>query len=238
MRLELKADEIIVWQTGSQVNKVEYSNKEDISKYKRSDLSYIELFLRKNNQIEEANKIMKYLGKLLRMKDIPQVIPTGNYNVSMPLNYLLDKIESFIKEDGLNLDPDFQRCHVWSMEQRIKFVEFILQGGKANPIYFNHSGWMSSWRGEFVIVDGKQRLTSLLMFLRNEFPVFEELDEDGIGFYAKEFDTLRTDIVYVINDLKDRKQVLKWYLNLNEGNIQHSKEEIEKVKELLKKEND
>ena len=39
-----------------------------------------------------------------------------------------------------------------------------------------------------------------------------------------------------INGLKSKKDVLKWYLQINDGGIPHTKEEIERVKKLYEKE--
>ena len=33
------------------------------------------------------------------------------------------------KEDNLDLNPDFQRGHVWNYDQRVRYLEFIFQGG-------------------------------------------------------------------------------------------------------------
>ena len=43
---------------------------------------------------------------------------------------------------GLQLNPEFQRGHVWTEEQQIAWVEYYLRGGKSgNTIYLNnHSG--------------------------------------------------------------------------------------------------
>lgn len=177
MRIEKIGKRLEVWETGRQHNEICYNSESDKSEYKRRNLSFIETFLRENGEIEEAEKIKDYLGKIIRNKTIPPLIPTGNYVVNHMLDKLKNTIERYVEEHGLNLNPDFQREHVWNMEQRLKYVEFILQGGKSNPIYLNHEGWMKSWNGEMVIVDGKQRLTSLLMFLNDEFPVFTELDK-------------------------------------------------------------
>lgn len=236
MRLEKLENKLLIWETGRQKNEIEYDSTENLSKYSRRRLSDFELFLVSNNEIEEAIKINKHLGKIMRCQKIPQLIPTGTYKVNSQLNYLKDSINRYIEEYGLDLNPDFQRAHVWTMEQRVTFVEFILQGGKTNPIYFNHTGWMKSMEGEMVIVDGKQRLTSILMFLNNEFPVFKNLDSEGIGYYEREFNLVPYDIEIVINDLPTRKQVLQWYLQMNKGNVAHTDEELSKVEELLNKE--
>lgn len=223
MRIERIGKRLEVWETGRKENEICYDSESDKSKYKRRNLSFIENFLRENGEIEEAEVIKLYLGKILRNKTIPQLIPTGNYIVNHHLDKLKDTIERYVEEYGLNLDPDFQRGHVWTMQQRLKYVEFILQGGKSNPIYMNHEGWMKSWNGEMVIVDGKQRLTSLLMFLNDKFPVFKELDNPrNIGYYASEFDFIPHDIPVVINDLEGKDKVLEWYLQINRGNIAHT----------------
>ena len=39
-----------------------------------------------------------------------------------------------------------------------------------------------------------------------------------------------------INSLKSKKDVLKWYLQINDGGTPHTKEEIERVKKLYEKE--
>jgi len=230
----------VIWETGSRDNKIlwDSNNIDNLQIYKRRDLSNYEIVLRDNDFDEYANKIKEYLGKIIRYKQYSNdIIPDGNYETTVSLNYLKMTIEEYVKEYNLNLDPDFQRGHVWTKGMRVKYVEFVLRGGKSNPIYFNHEGWMSDFRGEFVLVDGKQRLTSLLMFLNNEFPVFKEKDtEDNIGFYAKEFECFNNSVTFIINKLPDKKSVLKWYLQMNEANIAHSDEELNKVREMIKKE--
>jgi uncharacterized protein with ParB-like and HNH nuclease domain len=168
----------------------------------------------------------------MKFKDIPQFTRVGNYEKSMPLKYLIGWIDEQIKELGLQLNPDFQRGYVWSQEQQIKYIEYILKGGKsARVIYFNHPGWMGNWKGDFVCVDGLQRLTSVIKFMNNEIPAF--------GIYYKDFeDKLCSDVDLLINinNLKTRKEVLQWYIEFNSGGTVHTEDEINKVKELLEKE--
>lgn len=234
--MELRGLEI--WETGRQKNNIIYNPTAPITKYSRYTLADCEDFLRENELYDEADKIKKHLGKILKLKNIPKLIPTGNYEADIHLKYLKERTKTFVEEYGLQLDPDFQRCHVWDIDQRIRFVEFILQGGKTNTIYFNQPSWMcyveEGEYDEFVIVDGKQRLTSLLMFLDNKFPVFKNLDNENIGYYAKDFDTFGyVSINYTINDLKSKKQVYEWYLSMNRGNIAHTEEELQKVENML-----
>lgn len=93
----------------------------------------------------------------MKFKDV-HTMPRDFYKVDVGWNYL----EKMIKEDeediGLDLNPDFQRAHVWTEQQQIAYVEYILKGGRSGKeLYFNANNFPNVI-GEYVIVDGKQRL--------------------------------------------------------------------------------
>lgn len=168
----------------------------------------------------------------MKFADIPQFTRDGNYQVNQSWDSLETWIERQTKQNGLNLDPDFQRAHVWTEQQQIAYVEFCLRGGKhSNILRFNCVGWMHDFRGPFELVDGKQRLEAVRKFLRNDLPAF------GHTFNEYE-DRLHwnTDFIIVVNDLATRRDVLQWYLDINTGGVVHTNEEIEKVRRLLAKE--
>ena len=167
-----------------------------------------------------------------------------------PAHYQVHTFWSFIEETlvqydsrsidgelGLELDPDFQRGHVWSEDKQIAYIEFCLRGGESSrEILFNHPNWQGSYKGQMVLVDGKQRLEAVRKFLRNELPVFN-------GNFINDFEdkeimlrSSNTQFVFKVNNLKTRKQVLQWYLDINTGGVVHTSEEIEKVKKLLEEE--
>lgn len=169
----------------------------------------------------------------MNIKDIPMLTGEGRYNVAVPLGFLVDKIKDWQDELNLQLDPDFQRGHVWTEGQQVAFVEYIIRGGKTTAIQFNHPNWMGSFKGEFVCVDGLQRITALIKFVNNELPIFD-------GNFLKDFDQpevllRRYDIGIRINDLKTRAEVLKWYLELNSGGTPHTQDELDRVKNMIGK---
>lgn len=179
----------------------------------------------------------------MKTTDIPKFFAAPNYSVQTNWGFLEHWLEELakdalhFKDGGLELDPDFQRGHVWTEDKQIAFVEFCLKGGQSSrTILWNHPNWRGTFQGKMVLVDGKQRLEAVRKFLRNELPIFG-------GNYLKDFDDpkklLRSSDAYLIlsvNNLKTRKEVLEWYLQLNTGGVVHTQEEIDKVKELLKKE--
>lgn len=168
----------------------------------------------------------------MKFKDIPQFTHEGTYQVNMEWKYFVDWIQANIQEDELELNPDFQRGHVWTEDQQIAYIEFRLRGGKSGRIvYLNHPGWMGNFQGDFVCVDGLQRITAVRRFINNEIKVF--------GHYYREFeDRLPSDADFIvnINNLKTKKEVLQWYIEMNQGGTPHSKDEIDKVKQMLAQE--
>ena len=64
----------------------------------------------------------------------------------------------------LVLDPDFQREEVWNPKQKSELIESILMGIPLPLIYVKEDN-----NGVYIIVDGRQRLTTLFDFMNNKF---------------------------------------------------------------------
>lgn len=167
----------------------------------------------------------------MKFSDIPQFIHGGNYKSTQEWRMLPKIIKDWETEElaPLDIDPDFQRGHVWTIGQKISYIEYKLKGGQGSDIIlFNCPGWMDNWKGPFQLVDGKQRLNAVLLFLNNEIPVF------GNNYYSNFEDRLfNVHFTFHINNLKTRKEVLQWYIELNTGGTVHTEEEINKVRSML-----
>lgn len=151
--------------------------------------------------------------------------------VFVSLNYLETKINDEIRDYGLQLNPDFQRGNVWTEEQQIAFVEYLLRGGQSGrDVYFNNPSWHSGKGGEYVCVDGLQRITALLRFVKNEIPAFGNLYSE---YEDPRILSMRYGILWHVNELQTKKEVLTWYLEMNDGGTVHTKEELEKVRRMI-----
>ena len=169
----------------------------------------------------------------LKWSEIPQRTHEGSYGIDVSWSDLEFSIDRYVKSYGLDLCPDFQRGHVWTMEQRVAYVEAKLSGGtphQTDLVRFNHPEWQRSFEGEMVCVDGLQRLTTALMFLRDEIPVFGGYVRSQIG-HGRVPDSISFRVQ--INNLRTRAAVLQWYLELNDGGTPHSRDEIARVRDLL-----
>ena len=171
--------------------------------------------------------------KITSFESIPKFAQNGTYQIDISPKDLIKSIDQYVREDGLQLNPDFQRGHVWNQAQQISYLEFFLKGGKTgNIIYLNKPSWHSCAKtsyDEFVIVDGKQRLQAWTIFLNNEIKVFD-------SYFNEYTDSPRRSTMKIkinINDLATKAEVLQWYIDFNSGGTVHSQAEIDRVKDLL-----
>ncbi len=81
----------------------------------------------------------------------------------------VDHLFNLIETDQLDLTPPWQRTIVWSPARQRKLIESILLGIPIPSIILHHINAGQLGKERYAIIDGKQRLTSIHRFLRNEF---------------------------------------------------------------------
>jgi hypothetical protein len=164
-----------------------------------------------------------------KFSDIPQFTRDAGYGVDIGWDYLPTYYANAVLDYHLNVSPDFQRGYVWTPEQKVRYIEFVLQGGSTGKdIYTNCPKWNDGGREDYVLVDGKQRLDAVLSWLNNEFAIFD-------GRFRRDYSDhlrLKARFRWNVNDLKSRDEVLQWYVDLNAGGTIHTTEEIDRVRAL------
>ena len=170
-----------------------------------------------------------------KFQDIPQFTKAANYHVDVAWDYMFESWLPEMIAHGLDIDPDFQRGHVWSEEQQIRYCEFVLRGGHSSKeIYINDPHWNKTFKeGEGVLVDGKQRIEAARRFMQNEIKVFGHFRDE----FTDHLDILKGRFSVNINDLSTKGEVYQWYLDLNDGGVVHTQDELDKVRKLMAKEN-
>lgn len=118
--------------------------------------------------------------------------PTAGGWVDYPLDELAIRDEKRTAEDVVRrigkgryvLDPDFQRGFVWDPKKQSRLIESILMRIPLPVFYVAEDS-----KGRFIVVDGRQRLTTLQRFITGELQLdlkdrpelhekhFEDLDE-------------------------------------------------------------
>lgn len=105
----------------------------------------------------------------------------------------IQDIVSLFDRGQLNLDPDFQRDSVWQVRDRQKLIESILQRYPI-PSIFLYKRVNDEGRHIYDVIDGKQRLETVLMFQGagrfrgKRFSVSTQIVSDNGGDEVEEWD--------------------------------------------------
>ena len=169
----------------------------------------------------------------LSFQDIEQ-FPRSYWYTDCGFDYLEKMLDSWNDRDSgspLILNPEWQRGHVWTEEQQIAFMEYMLKGGTTGRVvYFNCSSWGRGYNTPVYCLDGLQRITTVLKFMRNELPAF--------GHTFKQFDGLLRGLandrfqVHMLN-IENKKDLLKVYLDFNSGGTPHNPKELDRVAKMI-----
>jgi hypothetical protein len=101
-------------------------------------------------------------------------------------NHLLDKYD---------FEPAYQRKSVWSEEKQSFFIDSLMKNFPMPPIFMRQKIDDNTGKTTYDIIDGKQRLTSILRFLKNEIVVSNEFEESPFydsnisGVYFQDLDS-------------------------------------------------
>ena len=106
------------------------------------------------------------------------------------------------------MDPSFQRHFVWNGRQMSELIESVIIGIPLPLIYL-----AESQEGNLVVVDGRQRLTTFVRFLNNEFKlsglrILKEIN--GYGFRELEEEKRFSKYATSIEDFQLVVQVIKY----------------------------
>lgn len=135
------------------------------------------------------------------------------------------------KNDGtLEISPKFQRRAVWLEKERSLLLETLLNQLPFPEIYIHVETNTETGKQNYAVVDGQQRVTSILKFLDNEFPLpkndfwngeyFRDLDSETKGRFW--------DYKIVVRSLRQTndEEIRSLFTKLNTNNIALNDQEL------------
>lgn len=179
----------------------------------------------------------------LTLKDVRTKLPFNiNYGLSdLSIKELLSEKYDVIDWDvylptkGINL----QRGFVWTLDQKRELILSIFKGIKIPAItYIRYKDDSNRDKPILKIIDGKQRLSTILSFCKNEFSViwddeeyfFDDLDWDIQGeflFHGR----INSDVGYEYHDsLISDDDKIKWFEMINFSGTLQDKQHLENLK--------
>lgn len=81
-----------------------------------------------------------------------------------------------------NFDPDYQRpSDVWSYSKKSFLIDTILKNFPMPPIFLHQHIDAETGKTVYDVIDGKQRLTTIISFIKNEVNVPDDFSDDTYG---------------------------------------------------------
>ncbi len=149
------------------------------------------------------------------------------------LNSGIDSLLSMVyaSHAGVDFDVDYQREHVWDLEDKVALIDSIYNNVDIGKIIFVqlHEGTSGRY---YQVLDGKQRLTALCEFYEDRFPY------KGVYFSQlshRDKHTFRGHgITYGFLENPDKRGIYETFVKLNTCGKPMDNKHIEKVRKLLK----
>lgn len=184
---------------------------------------------------EDRNCKVKNTFPVFRAKDYTYQSNPSYYNITVRLEELEYLLERYKKSYNLDFDPEFQRGYVWSDIQKVKYIEYLMSGASSGRnFYFNCPNWFGNFNPEtekMTVVDGKQRLSTLIDFFNNKIQIFGTAYYRDLLYYDKEC----LNFVFYVNNLTDEKEIVKWYISMNTGGTVHTDEDLKIAYDYIRK---
>lgn len=157
-------------------------------------------------------------------------------NEDVILHYNNSSVEHLINMHyhfGIDFDPDYQRGYVWTQEDKELLLDSIFKNidiGKFALIRLSDSEWLER-DFSYEILDGKQRLSTLIEFYENKLAYKGKYYND-LGW--KDRITFKHHNVSVAEvQSKNKKTILKYFLMLNRTGKAMDKAQLDKVENML-----
>ena len=151
-------------------------------------------------------------------------------------NYILDKY---------NFNPACQRKSVWNEERESFLIDSIMKNFSIPPIFLHQKINDENGKTIYDVIDGKQRLTSIIKFIENKITLpddysaddfgderlnglkFEDLKDD-LSEYKKNFWRYNIPVEYI--DTEDEKTINAVFDRLNRNGIPLNPQELRNAK--------
>ena len=96
-----------------------------------------------------------------------------------------------VLKDEIDFTPDYQReGDIWSPSKKQLFIDSLINNLDIPKLYFHEVSKSAAYPYRYAVVDGKQRLETLLEFLNDGFAIsddFEDLSGEGRNIKGKKY---------------------------------------------------
>jgi hypothetical protein len=139
-------------------------------------------------------------------------------------------------DESLEISPKFQRRAVWLEKERALLLETLLSQLPFPEIYIHVETDPNTGKQKYAVVDGQQRITSILKFINNEFslPNNDTWQAEYFRDLSAEIKTRFWDYKIVVRSLRQASddEIRNLFTKLNTNNIALNDQELRNARYL------
>lgn len=145
----------------------------------------------------------------------------------------ISDVRDWADNERLELRPDFQRNEVWTQAAQIMLIDTILKGIPIPKIYIKSI--VKNENTYRIVVDGQQRLTAILKFLRDELPLKKPYQGEYLNMrYSELPESVHDDFIRYKIDINEifnpsDEEIRDLYSRVNKYTVQLNKQELRKA---------
>lgn len=138
--------------------------------------------------------------------------------------------ERRLTDDSLIISPKFQRRPVWLEKERVSLMSTICSGLPFPEVYIQVVTDLDTGKQRYVVVDGQQRITSILMFIDGEISLLP--DENQVSKTLRDLTASQQekfwDYKVVVRSLRNTSdaEIRDLFTKLNTNNIALNDQEL------------
>lgn len=124
----------------------------------------------------------------------------------------------------LTIQPEYQRSYIYADGKRdVAVIDSVLKGYPIGLLYFNKTG-----NGEYEVLDGQQRITSVGRFVRGLFAAKDNNDNQqyfsGLAGHVQEKIMTTPLLIYICEG--EESEIRDWFRTINIAGVPLNKQEI------------
>lgn len=140
------------------------------------------------------------------LEEVPYRQSSARHVQIQPYDYSVRTLMDMVADEDIILNPDYQRHYRWDNKKASRFIESLILNIPVPVVYLNEEE-----DGRYSVIDGQQRLTSLLRFTRpNEIP--STIDAEPLKLEGLKLRSDLANLNYYELPQKEKRNLQKKYI--------------------------
>lgn len=142
----------------------------------------------------------------------------------------ISQLELDVWSNGIDPNPTYQRGYVWSLEDKLRYIDSVFQGRDLGKFVFLKYEWP---RTDIEVLDGKQRLDALMGFMSDQYQYKSYYWSQLSKRDRQQFEDRQVQVAKLDGSMMTEADKLRAFLSVNAAGVPQTEEHIAHIKQKL-----